>query len=460
MTLLAGASRVDITPSPGVELMGYGARNGRATRVHDPLHARALCLRSHFHGDTAQESVILVTSDLCLITPEQASAARARISARTGVPPQGILIACTHTHSGPETGLGAQLAGRTDPPWVAALFAGIEDAAAGAHGALAPARLRWSRTQAAIGRNRRIPDGPVDREVLVLRVDDASGAPLAVLFQHACHGTVLGHDNLEISADWPGFAAARIERETGATALFVLGAHADIDPRTRGLMDLAISGQSVGLGFDAVAVLGGEVAQAVLAEIGRGSNGEGPVRLRAASRSVPLPIHPGAVGEERAQRDLERRRGEVAALLDLSLESFPRTSELFPLAYARAAGLSPDRARELIARVRLYVRDRSGPRLTGGRREVPVEVQLVEIDDVALLALPLEPTTEVGLDWKARVPGGAVVGIANGWLRYLPHPRDLAEPLAHQRYEVLSSLLAPGACERLLATGEALLQER
>jgi hypothetical protein len=80
-----------------------------------------------------------------------------------------------------------------------------------------------------------------------------------------------------------------------------------------------------------------------------------------------------------------------------------------------------------------------------------------------LLAIPLEPTTQVGLDWKSRVrsraPFAGVVGIGNGWLRYLPHPQDLADPLAHQRYEILSSLLAPGACETLLDLGETLLDE-
>ena len=49
------------------------------------------------------------------------------------------------------------------------------------------------------------------------------------------------------------------------------------------------------------------------------------------------------------------------------------------------------------------------------------------------------------------------MGIANGWLRYLPHSRDLAHPRAQLHYEVLSSLLAPGASERLLELGEELL---
>ncbi len=86
---------------------------------------------------------------------------------------------------------------------------------------------------------------------------------------------------------------------------------------------------------------------------------------------------------------------------------------------------------------------------------------MLRIGDAALLGLPLEPTTNVGLDWQARatrrLPLAAVAGIANGWLRYLPHPDDLAHPRADEHYEVLMSTFAPGACERLLQEGEQLL---
>ena len=66
-----------------------------------------------------------------------------------------------------------------------------------------------------------------------------------------------------------------------------------------------------------------------------------------------------------------------------------------------------------------------------------------------------------GLDWRARaqrrLPLAGVCGIANGWLRYLPHKADLAHARADEHYEVLMSTLGPGACERLLATGEDLV---
>jgi len=438
--------------------MGYGARAGRALAVADRLHARALAL-----DDGSGHNLIAVSADLCLMAPEQALGVRERIAAATGVGVSRILVACTHTHSGPDTGLADLLAGRPLPEHVPALLESIAATAVEAWERREPARLGWTRTEARIGRNRRIADGPIDPGVEVLRVDADSGRPIAVLFRHSCHGTVRGHDSLEISADWPGAAAAAIEAATGAVAIFLLGAHADVDPRTRGLMDLAIPGQSVGLGAEAVRVLGREVADAVLESLASAE----PVALdgtatTAGSRAVRLPIHLGDRTAETARAELERRKSEIAKLLGATPESLPRLAELWDFASAATRDLPIAEARERIAQVRLYIRDKTSSFFVGMRRELDVEVQVLCIGRAVLLGLPLEPTTQVGFDWRDRIGPtrlGAVIGIANGWLRYLPHAADLSHPHAHWHYEVLQSLLAPGACEALLAAGESLARD-
>ena len=449
---------MDITPPLGVALMGYGARVGRACAVADRLHARALAL-----DDGPGRSLIAVSADLCLMAPEQARDIRDRISSATGVAAARILVACTHTHSGPDTGLGELLAGKPLPEWVPALCDGITAAAVEAWERREPAQLGWSRADAWIGRNRRLTDAAIDPAVDVLRVDAVSGRPIAVLFRHSCHGTVRGHDNLEISADWPGAACAAIESATGAVAVFLLGSHADVDPRTRGLMDLAIPGQSVGLGAEAVRVLGREVADAVLESLAKAEpEAADGAAVAAGTRAVRLPIHLGDRPPEAARAELERRKLEIAQLLDTKPESLPRLGELWDLASAATRDLPVAERRERIAQVRLYIRDKTASFFVGGRRELDLEVQVLRIGRAVLLGLPLEPTTAVGLDWRDRIGRGrigAVIGIANGWLRYLPHAADLAHPRAHQHYEVLQSLLAPGACEALLAAGEDLARE-
>ncbi len=323
-----------------------------------------------------------------------------------------------------------------------------------------PASLRWCRSEVRIGRNRSLEDGALDPALHVLDVRTAPGQPLATLYQYACHPTVLGHENLEISADWPGVTSARLERETGTVALFMLGAHADIDPRTRGLMDVCIPGQSVGLGFDAVRVLGEEVAEAALEALKQNGAAAREKALGAASRRVALPLHMCDRSADATRLELERRKTELAELLGVTPGELPRLSQLDGHVSERVRDMPVAEAREQIARARLYVRDKTAPFFVSGRREIDVEVQVLRVGDTAILALPVEPTTEVGLDWRHRTSGraiGVVAGIANGWLRYLPHPKDLAQPQAHYRYEVLSSILAPGACEALLDAGEQLL---
>jgi hypothetical protein len=119
--------------------------------------------------------------------------------------------------------------------------------------------------------------------------------------------------------------------------------------------------------------------------------------------------------------------------------------------------LARDEARRRIAVARRYLRDRTAPRFAGGR-VVSVGAQVVRLGPAWLLALPAEATTDVGLDWKTRLGGapGAVVSIANGWLRYLPHERNFAEPAADEHYEVVMSTFPPDAATRLLDAGDAL----
>ncbi len=83
------------------------------------MHARALALTS---PEDRVSGVILVVADLCLMTPDQAGAIRSRISERVGVPPESVLVSCTHTHSGPDTGLGSRMTQREEPGHVAYLM--------------------------------------------------------------------------------------------------------------------------------------------------------------------------------------------------------------------------------------------------------------------------------------------------------------------------------------------------
>jgi hypothetical protein len=447
--LLAGVASVRFDAPIGAEMMGYGARTASAASSHDPLTVRGIYLRGG-------SELMWLECDVCLFAPAQTDALRARIAARIGLPVERILLGSIHTHSGPDTGFGALLAGGSAPAYVEAIFEAAVLCAARARDSAAPAKLGLSRAEARIGRNRRLADGPLDAGVLVARVDAADGTPRAVLFVHGCHPTALGHDNLAYSADWPWAARERIEAAfPGVTAIFALGAHADVDPRTRGLLDLAIPGQSLGVGFDEVEALGRELGDAVVDAAARAETVPDVV-IDAASRRIPIPVHGLAEGEVAYREALELSRAEAHRALDLAPDDRLSTMDLFRLEHERTRDFPPAERRERIARVRLHLRDRTAPRFAFAR-EPRVETQVLRIGEALLLGLPLEPTVNVGLDWQRRAGGpGSVVGIANGWIRYLPHAEDYLDPEAHLKYEILQSTLVPEAASRLLDEAESL----
>jgi hypothetical protein len=96
LSLKIGVARVDYTPALGLPLMGnfrddYGARG-----IHDPLYSRALVFQ-----DSAGTKVALLSLDICMIDRNNASLMRRFIASQTDLRPENIIIAATHTHSGP-----------------------------------------------------------------------------------------------------------------------------------------------------------------------------------------------------------------------------------------------------------------------------------------------------------------------------------------------------------------------
>jgi hypothetical protein len=82
------------------------------------------------------------------------------------------------------------------------------------------------------------PDGPVDHDVPVLRIDSPDGKLQAVMFGYACHSTTLSF--YEFCGDYPGFAQLYLEEaHPEVTALFIAGCGGDQNPYPRRTLDLA-----------------------------------------------------------------------------------------------------------------------------------------------------------------------------------------------------------------------------
>ncbi len=226
--LEAGAAKVDITPGLGTPLNGYGARLGQgAAAVHDPITARALYL------EDGQTRLLLVAADLCVINRELRD--RALELAPRDVPPENIFLVATHNHSG--TGgmvrplIFRSISGRFMPEVLEAAAQKFAEVMRTAIGARQRAAIGYATFQQNdLSRNRRVPDGPVDTQVGVIRVENADGRPIAVMANFAAHPTnVPEEDALSVSADYCGFYYAELEALLGesAIALFTNGAEGD-----------------------------------------------------------------------------------------------------------------------------------------------------------------------------------------------------------------------------------------
>ncbi|MGH7173743.1 MAG: neutral/alkaline non-lysosomal ceramidase N-terminal domain-containing protein, partial [Gemmataceae bacterium] len=225
--LQAGAASVDITPPTGYAMWGYAARkNQPSLGVRDPLRARALVLAA---GD---KRIALVSLDLGR-APTRASMA----AIRRRVKPAGIehlFLVASHTHHGPVLELDNWPSEKK--PYVRQLEQKLAEVILSAAKAVKPARLGIASKQTKLNRNRhsKRDDAPVDRELLVLRVEDRDGKVIAHAVNFAAHPTLRDIRERKFSADYPGVFAAVVEKETKAPCLFLQGAAGDLSTKPTG----------------------------------------------------------------------------------------------------------------------------------------------------------------------------------------------------------------------------------
>lgn len=243
-----GVAKARITPRENMWLSGYGSREHASEGTRLDLWAKALAFE-----DKGRTRALILTVDLVGIDRDMSQTVRSGIEKATGIPATHIALCSSHTHTGPVVGrnlrtmyfFGDDEQAKVDR-YTAHLMSELQRIGAEAVHALAPARLSWAVGRETVGVNRRnnpeplVPAhrasgllrGPVDYDVPVLRVTDGEGKIMAVLFGYACHATVL--DDYLWSGDYPGYAQRELEeRHPGATALFVAGCGADINPLPR-----------------------------------------------------------------------------------------------------------------------------------------------------------------------------------------------------------------------------------
>jgi hypothetical protein len=141
-----------------------------------------------------------------------------------------LFLVASHTHHGPVIELDTW---PKDRPYVRELEDKLVKLVMAADAARVPARYAVCSTEVGLNRNRqsRRKDAPVDRELLVLHVEDATGKAIANAVNFAAHPTTLPASLMRFSPDFPGAMAKHVEAATGgAPCLFLQGAAGDLSP--------------------------------------------------------------------------------------------------------------------------------------------------------------------------------------------------------------------------------------
>jgi hypothetical protein len=207
-------------------MVGHAGRTGPSLGVHDSLYVRALVM------EAGGKQLGLITCDLIGYYDRGILDA-----ARKEYGLEDLLISSSHTHSGP----------RMNPEYMQVVESAMLRSLDKALHTMQPVKLAMgTRSFPQLGYNRltpikdgrgamwrnyeRIPYGPVDPEVTVLRIDSANNTPIAIVYGYACHPVTEGW-NYDLSAEYPGLTNNALESTyDDAISLFILGGAGDINP--------------------------------------------------------------------------------------------------------------------------------------------------------------------------------------------------------------------------------------
>ena len=380
--MLAGFSRVDITPPPGEhpEMMGFGPFLGRtALEVLQRIHVRATYLEDQEGGAAA-----LLSFDLCGLTEDLADAVRGAVARATNVEPDQVIATCTHTHSAPSLmpiiGWGelAEATAERLPRFAA-------KAAAEAKAAARETLIERGGTDLdGFSRNRVYGSaGPRDIGLRTLAFRESATRRLLGLWVHyTCHPVLLCEQCRVISPDFCGVAMQALEAENdGAVCSFLQGYCGDINP--------------------VLAHMRQERSIVHLAHFAH--------RFRRAVEEAMRSPLPGA--GDRVSALSERLALPVSVLSGETILAFETDAQTKGAGWTKLASVAAPALRAETAKLR---------RMRPPQRKAPIAA--LAVGKHILVFHPFEMFTQVGLDIRARLGPEQtwVVGYTNGYQGYAP----------------------------------------
>jgi hypothetical protein len=389
-SILSASGSVCITPPLGTALAGYFTER-RAEGVYDDLYSN-ICIVQQGNG-----KVVIIGNDIIGTPREIGDRIRNGIAARTEIPAEAILVAGTHTHTGPI--LEDELADQT---YLSDMCAKIIRKAQDLNAELAPCLVEFGTEQEkrySFNRRYRMKDGTtmtnpgadnadvvgpagvVDYSLNVVKITDASGKVKAIVVNHGNHAdTVYGE---VMSADWPGYLTKRLKDEYGDVTVVVLnGTEGDINH------------------FD---VMNNRVVQN-LDEAKRIGRGYGETAIKACTNAKPLPVDRvgGVFDVVTIPRRIISDEGYAGATDTVEqLKDDPEASLEGKTLEAQHIAKGHPAVKLMFARqiVDAYERRQAG---TLGDAELAMDV--IRFGELAIVGVGGELFTQIGLDIKAASP--------------------------------------------------------
>ncbi len=440
-----GYSKVNINPPMGINISGY-FKERKADGILDDIEAVTLAVSIN---DT---KVLLITVDNCSCPNDFANAVRKRVSAKTGVSENAILIHATHTHTGPLIALKGS--DELVINYTEFLLKRIEDAATFAIEDLKPAKMGYAVSKAPnISFVRRFkmkdgsfktnpgvnnpdilePVGEIDDSVNVLRFD-REGAETIILANFGDHPDTVGGN--KISGDWPTLTRNQVEKAIDNTkCIFLNGAQGDINhvnvhPKGGDLNGMFLDFDDVSRGYPHAIHMARVVAGAIMQVYEKVNYVEVDslnFSLKAVDFYTNKETDPEKLKLAHKYNDLHKAGKD---------DEIPYKAMMLTTVVAEAA--------RMVA-------------LENAPETLPMLLTAISIGNVAFIGIPGEPFNEIGKGLKTAEGWDMVLPccLTGGGNGYFP----MSDSYDQGGYEGRSSRWKRGTGERIVEEGKKLLSE-
>jgi hypothetical protein len=402
--------------------------------------------------------VLFVSEDTCKVVREMAS--------KTGLTEDNIFLFASHTHSGPMT---TGLFGHDDEAdYVRHLEQKISEAIIAAWEKMQSAQLGIGKTSVPglsanaryLMKNGRIethpwkgdpdivaPEGPVDDEMFGIVVKNEVGELIGGLFNYANHPQILEREKPMISADFPGRVERYVREKLGdnVTVLFGNGACGNLCP-----VD-PLKTDRIEVGVEWLDHTGSVLADR-FTEIFMQASCLHDTRIATITTHVPIIIRSIPHSSTADARAFLKEHGDETDR-DLKVSNYgteaPDSGFISLGDYLETDEWKRQGSRDLL---NLMERKIDSP-------VVDVALTALRIGDVAIVMLPFELFTELGMEIKKRSPykNTLVIELANGALGYVPTQEAFKHSGGYETLTLTSSQLVPTAAEIVVEESIGLL---